>query len=158
MWQLLSISLSYYKPPFTFIISYSCKTRGLYLLFTVKLPEPFCFWLLHWKQHIQTLVVRLRSALCSSSTLATSSCPSLAAMCRGVYMSLVVESGLAPCCNSRTTLSTLPNLAAIWRGVCCSWEHTRSITQLIYFLVFKEFKWTTVVKLCNSSTSKFVVF
>ena len=59
-------------------------------------------------------------ASCSSSTCATSSWPSLAAICRGVYLSLVVASTAAPCCSSNTTLSTLPSRAAMCRGVCCS--------------------------------------
>ena len=73
-----------------------------------------------YRRRRQTLVVRFWLAPCSSRTAATSSCPSLAAMCSGVYRSLVVASGDAPCCNSNTTLSTFPRREAMWSGVCCS--------------------------------------
>lgn len=52
----------------------------------------------------------------------TSSWPSLAAMCRAVYRSFVVESTAAPCWRSNITMSTFPRRAAICNGVCCSYN------------------------------------
>lgn len=67
-----------------------------------------------------TLVAKEGAAPASRRTAATSTWPSRAEMCRGVYPFVVAASGCAMCWSSSCTISVLPRREAMCRGVCSS--------------------------------------
>lgn len=67
-----------------------------------------------------TLVAKEWAAPASRRTEATSTWPSRAEMCRGVYPFVVAASGCAICWSSSCTISVLPRREAMCRGVCSS--------------------------------------
>ena len=77
----------------------------------------------------RTLVAREWAAPASRRTEATSTCPSLAEMCSGVYPFVVAASGWAMCCRSSWTISVLPRREAICKGVCSSYNSSQVKSQ-----------------------------
>lgn len=76
-----------------------------------------------WSCHscsLLTLVMIDRDAPWSKRTEATSSCPSRAERCRGVYPDVVAALGDAPCCSSCCTMSAFPRRAEMCSGVWSS--------------------------------------
>lgn len=71
-----------------------------------------------------TLVMIDRDAPWSKRTEATSSCPSRAERCRGVYPDVVAALGDAPCCSSCCTISAFPRRAEMCSGVWSSWTQS----------------------------------
>lgn len=127
--------------PFTFFtyftLDYSLnnlrKTQvgGLAEVFPLlKLLQLSTAWTWHWRSLSWplTLVAKECAAPASSRTEATSTCPSRAEMCRGVYPFVVAASGWAICCRSSWTISVLPSREAICKGVCSSYNSRQEIS------------------------------